>query len=48
MNPLRWFLIHEPAKLNRSVNVVKISSRRARYSAAAFTIRGDDSHLRFF
>ena len=48
MNSLRWFSIHEPAKLSCSVNVVKMSSRRARYSAAPSTIRGDDSHLRLF
>jgi len=48
MNPLRWFSTHDSAKLSCSVNVVKISSRRARYLAAPSTIRGDDSHLRLF
>jgi hypothetical protein len=43
MNPPRWFSIHDPAKLNRSVNFVKMASRRARYSAAHSTIRGDDT-----
>jgi len=47
MNLLRWFSIHEPAKLSCSVNLVKILWG-ARYSSAPLTIRVNDSRLRLF